>query len=205
MALANATYLQGFDDDDVFGAERGGGPDGCMAQFYQRKILNKEKSTAAGRKVYDMQDMVRVFVPGDATMTVEQPATEKWRKRFSRQWTAYQEKREQIDGTPLSEWHEIKDDDGLIEKLAADKIRSIESLAGLADQYCYNNPGMIELRKKAIAWVEKQKGMDAALAANQELRDQMAEMAKTMAAMQAQMNAQQAPAPEVARTTPKQR
>ena len=178
--LANGTYTH---EHDVMTAERGVA-DGVIPVFYREKTPNPRKSASEGRQIYDEYDAVKMIIPGDKTSEHIELVKEEHKRRWPRQWQAYTEGREQLNGTPLEQWYLATNHPALIEELRALKVRTIEDLAALNDDFAARFPGGLDWRKKARAEIEKQKGLEAQLSANAELQAQLDEMKKTLAAMQ---------------------
>lgn len=182
--LANGVYLHS-DGTNV----QDSGQDNCLAEFYRHKSHNKSKSEAAGRAIWEESDMVRIYIAGDKTMDVVKPADQEMQNRFPRQWQAYISGREQIDGEPLESWYQISGYPGLIEEMRAQKVRTVESLSTLSDDYTGRNPGWIDWRKKALAYIETRKAKELLAEQNSELLKEVAQMREQLSVLSAQRQA----------------
>lgn len=180
MALANGVYGHASDENELSRP----GPDTVIPKFYREKQLNKRKSEDAGRSIYDEYDAMEFIIPGDNTTIHKERVTEEYMRRFPRQWEAYRAGLEQINGMPLESWYVIANHPGLIEEMRALKIRSVEDLAGINDDYATRAPWGIEWRKKAKEEMAKRQSQDAIIAANAELTAKLEAMEKRLAEME---------------------
>lgn len=132
-----------------FGADRG-----MQARFYTRPIEDAEASATAGRVVCKEVLFVQILAPGLTNNTVERKATEEDKRRFRRQYESYKENGETLmEGTPLEQVTWITR--AMVEELAYLKIRTVDSLAAVSDEVCGRLPGLYDLKRKAVAWLEK--------------------------------------------------
>ncbi len=190
MALPNGVYGHA---EGITDLENKGNQDLVIPIFYMEKQLNKSKSQAAGRAIFDEYEAARFIIPGDNTFEHKERVSEtmftddqgnprpKWRARYD----AFKAGIEQIDGMPLEAWYKIVNHPGLIEEMRALKIRSVEDLAGISDQVVTMAPWGREWRKLALEEVDARKTKDTVVAANAELTAQLAEMQKQLAALTA--------------------
>lgn len=130
---------------------------GLLVTFYSYTSKDDERTRAEGRPCFKNVDYVRIEIPGDRSTVIDRPASDFDKRRFSRQYRAYTENREQVDdGTPLTEWPAI--DKAIIEELRFFKIRTVEQLASVSDVNAQSMPGLHTLRDKAKAYLELIKG-----------------------------------------------
>lgn len=167
----------------------GSASDNCVAEFYTRAKLSPSESEKQGRPVYRNVDHVRIFFPGERDV-VDKEATDEYKRRWPRQWQAYQEQREQTpEGTLLSCLFPQSPD--IVANLKALKFHTVEQLAN-ANDHALQNVGMgaREWQRKAKAYLEAAKDgavfhrMEAELKTRDEkiaLQDQ------ALAAMQAEI------------------
>ena len=181
MALANAVYGHANDEMEL---ERPGG-DVVMPRFYMEKQMNKRKSDDARRAIYDEYEAAEFIIPGDNTTVHKERVTDEHRHRWPKQYAAFKAGIEQINGMPLESWYAISNHPGLIEEMRALKIRSVEDLAGINDDYATRAPWGRDWRKKAQDELARQKSQDSVLAANAELSAKLEEMSAQLAALQA--------------------
>lgn len=179
--LSNGQYTH---EHDTLAAERGV-PDGIIPKFYREKQFNPSKSKEAGRAIFEEYDAIELMIPGDHTTVHKDRATDEWVKRFPKQWSAYKDGMEQINGMPLEAWHEMIPHPGAIEEFRAMKIRSVEDLANLSDAFIARAPMGLEWRKKAQMEVERRKNADALIEANSELTAKVEAMAKRLEELEA--------------------
>lgn len=110
---------------------------GVHAQFDDEFVKNEFRSEHEGRAVYDQFYCVELQWPGDNTKTFKHrfPITQtqnEWIERFSRQWEAFKNSKEQTpDGTPIELWPPL--DKKRVFELKANKIYTVEQIAGLTD------------------------------------------------------------------------
>lgn len=128
-------------------------------EFYAGAVQNAAKSEEAGFPVFDDADFVRINIPGDVKSSYEAVVDLSHKRRFARQWAAYQAGQSQettgmsldkLPGMTLS----------LKASLVARGIITVEQLASLSDQLATGLMGIHELRRKAIALVEVAKGAE---------------------------------------------
>lgn len=149
--------------------------------------IDQQKTIEAGHEVYVDAVFVKIAVPGDRDMTVLQPATDLYRKRFPQAWAAFTAREagaETTEGLPIHMWAPITRATALT--LRACNIFTVEQLAEVHDG---NIDGIgtngRELREKARAFIKQAKDSAAALslaADKRALQDQIA-------ALQAQITA----------------
>jgi hypothetical protein len=103
---------------------------------------------------------IRMMTPGDATSIVVQPVRDDHKRRFPRQWLAYQMKNEnvQIIGIPLAQWRQERPDElseGQLAELQILKFYSVEQVAGASDSQimaiAMGGPGLREIAKRYLA------------------------------------------------------
>lgn len=181
MALANAVYGHANDEMEL---ERPGA-DVVMPRFYREKQMNKRKSDEAQRAVYDEYDAAEFIIPGDNTTIHKERVTEEHMRRWPRQWEAYKAGLEQINGMPLESWYVIANHPGLIEEMRAMKIRSVEDLASINDDYATRAPWGRDWRKKAQEEIARRESKDAVIAANAEMMAKLEAMSAELTALKA--------------------
>lgn len=143
------TFEESLNRQGRFGADRG-----MQARFYTRPIEDAEESAAKGRVVCKEVLFVQILAPGLTNNTVERKATDEDKRRFRRQYESYKENGESItDGTPLEQVTWISRSQ--VEELAYLKIRTVEVLAACSDEVCGRMPGLYDLKRKAVAFLDR--------------------------------------------------
>ena len=152
------TRTEGHDSDEV----------GTLAEFYENARTGKPH--------------IRFRFAGDKHFSPDFEATEFYQRRFPKQWSAFSEGRDQLEGqTPIE--HVAWIDEGMAGMLRYElNIQTVEQLADVTDA---NLPGIGmgagQLRDKAREHV-LEKG---ALEQNSELRSELDELKAQMAQLQA--------------------
>lgn len=121
-------------------------------------------------------DFVRIGVPGDKTVTIDTLADDGHKRRFARQWAAYEGIRS-LSGTSLDEWDEISD--SYKRELNYQGFKFVEQLASAPDSAFARLMGGTHLRDKARAFLDRGKvSSDAVIKQQatqiQELQEKMA-------------------------------
>ena len=180
------------------------GDKNLMVQFHILPMMDANKSREEGRPIYRDVEHVRILIPGSKESVVDKPVTEIERARFKdlyEKWKA----NEQIDvtGTPLETCTWISR--SLVEEMKYFNVRTVEQLATMSDTHAQKFPGITKYKDLANAYLaQAEKGKAAAdLAAAMETKDRqiadLTEMVKglqqTLAQLQTNLGAQQAPAP----------
>ena len=156
-----------------------------IAVFYSDRRLNAKKSKLKGSAVHETVDMVKMYMPGDHTSEQRQVVTDEIRRRFFREYNAFKEGSEQINGEPLENWYEIAQHADLVDEMKRMKIRSVEDLANITDMVTSGAMWGVEWRKKARAYLEARKSKEALAESNSALVAQLAEMQKQLDALKA--------------------
>lgn len=100
-----------------------------VVRFFQKPKKNKFKSREQGKPVYVNQDYVEIRVPGSSDV-VSRKAEDKDKKRFPRQWQAYQTNTEFCeDGIPLDTVSFLTAAN--VAMLKDSGIKTVEQLAGI--------------------------------------------------------------------------
>lgn len=121
-------------------------------------------------------DFVRIGVPGDKTVTIDTLADDGHKRRFARQWAAYEGIRS-LSGISLDEWDEISD--SYKRELNYQGFKFVEQLASAPDSAFARLMGGTQLRDKARAFLDRGKvSSDAVIKQQatqiQELQEKMA-------------------------------
>lgn len=126
---------------------------------------------------------VRIMVPGDKNLIIDQPMKELHKSRFPRQWLYYQMKNagEEVPGVKLETWHEECPDEltmGQMEELQALKFRTVEQIASASDgQLQRVGMGGIGVRSRAKAYMARKNHVESS--------SELSDMKKQIAELQA--------------------
>ena len=177
-------------------ASQGGGdgshwleePSKLYAEFFLDSVKDVEKSELQNRPIFHDKLHVRVFMPGGDIMTRLAEKTDRY--RFPHAWDHYRKgNTEEIHGTPLKEWPPMTP--GILATLNAANIFNVEGLSELSDAMCEDIGSVAyEYRDRAKKFLESTSGHDAEMDA---LKNQNAELAEQMKALQDQIAKMSAP------------
>lgn len=149
---------------------------GIYAAFTIEPVEQSFKSKEAGRPIFEDREFVRIVIAGDKNTEVYREATEADKERFHEPYARFKKglgEREQIVGTPLSQWTFLKPSQ--VRELEAIKIYSVEQLAALSDSMKQNlGMGANELVASAQAFLESARNNSVAsslAAENERLRN----------------------------------
>lgn len=174
-------------DYDVKDFEDPNARKGVYARFYLVPKQNEAKSAEQGMPVFEDKEYIELIAAGNSTNIIRRPVYEQDKRMYREEYKLFKEgDSEQIVGTRLSEVPWITRSQ--VEELMYRKVRTLEGLAEVSDHEC-NVPGMLELRRKAQAWLQTAKEAAPFTA----MQAEMEEMRKTIAALQAQQNQAQVP------------
>lgn len=132
--------------------------------FYSKIIDDKEV------------EFINIKVPGDKTLEHDVEATEDYKRRFGRKYSAFKQMQGMV-GTPIEEWSDVPE--GFKRELAYLGFRFVEQVAGAPDSAFTRVMGGLQWRVKAQAFLNRGKiGADDLVKQQQaqidELRAQMA-------------------------------
>ncbi len=167
-------------------------------EFYtDMKVLGFE-SERQGKKVEQAVTMIQFMFPGGKTIFPRE-ATDFDKVQYRKQWEQFQANQVQIgDGLPIEQW-------SYITKLQAQNLKSLHihtvtQLANTSDNDLAKvGMGALDLRMKARAYVESQKGnstTDELKEENQKLAGQLDELKAQMALMMEKFSSQPVEAPK---------
>lgn len=129
---------------------------GTHAKFYTKAVPDEAASAEAGSPKFTDKVYIEIMTPGNQTNIVDRPVRPVDKQRFAAQYAAFiAGDNEQITGTPLSEVTWVPR--SIVEELNYAKVRTVEQLAEINDNVCTKMPGMFDLKRKAIAWMENAK------------------------------------------------
>jgi len=150
--------------------------------FQVRPVKNNFKSEQAGRDIFEEKIFI-IKIPSDAQYNrPERPMRESDKFEYPEEWAAFERTgQSRIIGIPIEHWPQLS----MTQKaeFKAMHIHTVEQFAALPDSVVQKIMGGMELRLKAIAYVET--GKDAefivklkaeAKAENDALRSELAEL-----------------------------
>src|SRR5215510_1633401 len=168
-------------DVGVF-ANRYAGDDHVHARFYMRPVLDEAASAEQGRPIHVDKEYIEILAPGNQNNIVRRPASQMDKDRFPKQYMLFRAGNEdQIIGTRLTEVPWISR--ALVEDLAYAKVFTVEHLAEVNDAFCINNPGMLDLKRRAKLFLENAKSaapVTALQEENRQLKEQLDSLVQTV-------------------------
>lgn len=151
-------------------------------RFYMDAVQDQEASTKEGRPIYKDMEFVEIIVPGDSKDVVVHRVSDLDRRRFARQYELFKQgQADQLIGTPLKEVTWIPRSQ--VEELRFFKILTVEQLAQVNDNACTRIPGLYDLRRRAIAFVDAAAAAAPMLAleeANKKLENEVAALKNSL-------------------------
>lgn len=151
--------------------------------FHMHPWLNKEKSAAEGRPIYDDREYISIMVPGDATSIVDRPIMDSDKERFPQKYSAFKNRQSQeaAGGTPLSAVSFLQP--AQIRELQHFNCYTVEQLATIPDGNVSKFQGIQGLKRLAIAFLEQAKGNAPITKMQKELESRDSEIAALKEAM----------------------
>jgi hypothetical protein len=158
---------------------------GTHAKFYTKAVPDAAASAEAGSPKFTDKVYVEIMTPGNSTNIIDRPIRDTDKRRFPQQYAAFVAgDSEQITGTPLTEVTWVPR--SIIEELTYAKVRTVEQLAEINDNVCTRTPGMFDMKRKAIAWLENAKQaapFTKIFKENEDLQARLAAMEEQLAAL----------------------
>lgn len=99
-------------------------------------------------------EFVNVKVPGDKTLEIDVEATEDYKRRFGRKYSAWKQM-SGLTGTPIEEWDDVPE--GFRRELAYLGFRYVEQVAGAPDSAFTRVMGGLQWRVKAQSFLNRGK------------------------------------------------
>lgn len=126
-----------------------------LVKFFLKPREDKAASAAAGRPIFKDVEHVDIKIPGNRGSGACRPATDVDRQRFPEHYRRFKERTEtdSMPGTPLHEWPPISR--SAAEELKFFNVYTVEQLAGMADVQIAKFQGLMPLREKAKAWLDR--------------------------------------------------
>jgi hypothetical protein len=141
-----------------------------FVQFYSGNRINKEKTKLSGRPIHDDMTYVRIMSPGNKTSIIDRPARDDDISRFRRQYDSFAAgEGDYVSGTPLEAWPQISR--GQVEEMRFFNVRTVEQLADISDTHTKKFMGVVELKKKAKAFLETTREAEPLLRVQAELEE----------------------------------
>lgn len=167
-------------------------------EFYTEMQVLGFESERQGKKVEHPVTMIQFMFPGGKTI-FPRKATEYDKVQYRRQWEQFQANQVQIgDGLPVEQWSYITKYQA--QNLKSLHIHTVTQLANTSDNDLAKvGMGALDLRVKARAYVEAQKGnatTDELKEENQKLASQLDELKEQMAMMMEKMSSQSVETPK---------
>jgi len=125
--------------------------DQTYARFYIHPSVDGNASAQANKNIYKDVIMAEVFIKGSRNTSSSHIKTDEDEERFSREWNEFLTGEEVIDGTPLSALPGLGPSAEM--NFKSQGIVTVEDLANLSDGVVLGTPGMVEMRKRALAYL----------------------------------------------------
>jgi len=172
--------------DSAFNADNGRylGDASLLVKFFLHPRLNKAKSAAEGRPIYEELEYISIMQPGNKDSVVMRPGTAEDKLRFAEHYRKFKAREDQdaVEGTLLSEWPGVTR--GQVEELRFFNVRTVEQLVAVSDAHTGRIMGFNMLKERAKKYLEASednKTAEALLAANSRI-DELTSIMEKMAA-----------------------
>lgn len=153
------------------------GDERLLLRFYLKPVKDDAKSLNEGRHIYSDQEYIEIVIPGDKDNSVNRPLRDEDRQRFQRQYAKWKSLGVNVtEGTPLEVWPLVSR--AQVEELRFFNVTTVEALAGLADVHTAKFMGLLDLKKKAQAFLVASAGDAPAQKLQAELEKRDAEIAQ---------------------------
>jgi hypothetical protein len=130
--------------------------DKLRAIFFMRAIKHEFNSKIAGRNVYIDVPYVEILTPGSRDTLVTE-ATEQYRRRFPKQWAAFEARQEApMEGTPLSEIPWLGRSQ--VAELNFMNVKTVEQLINMPDNLGQGIMGFQQLKDRAKRFMDAAAG-----------------------------------------------
>lgn len=152
-------------------------------KFYFRPVPDEERSKQEGRQCFKQMEYIEIRTPGSQTNVIQRPVKDMDRERFRKAYMMFKDgNEEQLIGTPLAEcaWLNASQ----VEELTHMRIRTLEHLSEVTDSVCQRMAGLLGLReraKKILAAAQSQAPLLEAQRLNEEMKNRMEVMERTIA------------------------
>lgn len=124
-----------------------------LVKFFIKPREDRRESLKQGRPVFKDVEYIDKKIPGSRNTGISRPATARDKVQFADHYAAFKGRKElPSEGTPLIEWPLITR--SMCEELAFIHIKTVEQLAGVADNHIGQFMGGMAKKQKAIDWLE---------------------------------------------------
>lgn len=138
----------------------------------------------AGRDIYEDQEFIEIRIAGNLKEVRCRPVRDSDKKKWPIEYRAFKEGlKEAESGTPLSALPFLRNSPARIEELKFLGIRTVESLAGMAEADAAGKMGIMDLKNKAMQFLDSSER--SAPVTN--LQNQVASQSAEIAALKAQL------------------
>lgn len=142
-----------FDTDNFESRNQSAEDQKLLVKFFIKPRPDREKTLEMGRPIMKDVEYIDIKIPGSRNTGISRPATPKDKARFHAHYEAFKGRMEKpTEGTPLIEWPLITR--SMCENLAFIHIKTVEQLAGVADNHIQQFMGGLNMKKKAADWLE---------------------------------------------------
>jgi len=124
-----------------------------LVKFFLKPRNDRAASLEAGHPIFKDVEYIDIKIPGSRNTGLILPASAKDKNRFAEHSARFKGRMDKpSEGTPLKEWPLITR--SMCEELAFINIKTVEALAGVADVHINQFMGGIDMKQKAIDWLE---------------------------------------------------
>lgn len=181
-------------DFSEFQSGRQRNDDNCIPIFRYEPVLDQDASDVAGSNVYRDVPFVEIIIPGNSKERVIRPVAERDKIRWPEKWDRFTKSAGdggvmEIDGTPIEAWSQITP--AQAKTLRSMDIQTVEQLSTVSDLDLQSlGMGMVDLRKKAIVYVELKNDeikVQKVASENRKLKKQVTDLEKLLGEMQSRV------------------
>lgn len=142
-----------FDTENFESRNQSAEDEKLLVKFFIRAKQDRRESIKEGRPIYKDVEYIDIKIPGSRNAGVNRPATPKDRDRFPKHYAAFKQRTEApSEGTPLVEWPLMTR--SMAEEMAFVNIKTVEHLAASADAHISKFMGGLNIKQKALEWLE---------------------------------------------------
>lgn len=123
-------------------------------RFFVKAKQDPEASHREGRPIFKDVEYIQMMIPGDRNHVPVRPVAPADKIRFAKQYEHWKttQSNEALNGTPLEAWGILSLSQ--IEEYRYIGVRTIDQMADLRDDVCQRIPGTLELKRKAVAFMQ---------------------------------------------------
>lgn len=164
--------------------------DKLYVRFFMHPKQNPAKTKAEGRPIFEDKEYIQIMTPGNKTDVIMRPVSAEDKERFAKAYQRFKASEEEVlEGTLLEHWPVVTR--AQVEEMKYFNIRTVEQLAGMPDSNAQNFMGVLNLKRQAQDWLAQ---ADANFVSD--LKEQLAERDRQLAAMAERLDALEAEEPE---------